>query len=477
VTPKATTYLIVLALAAATGALPAAAQATSVVGWGTNFHYDLGAGYRSGQSNLPVSVQRLTGIKEVAAGGGSGIALMNDGTLQAWGGNSNGQLGDGTFTSSATPKPVPGVTGVVKIAMYGEHVAALLGNGHVLTWGSNLFGQLGNGTTGEGKERNISRSAVPVEVKGITNAVSLGLGGASDAAVLANGTVLAWGENQSGELGDGTTVEKDLPTPVKNLSNVKSVVIGGVATLGGHSAALLNDGTVVAWGVDKTGNTSLTPTRVAGLSSVVQISAGYTDTFALLSNGTLESWGTDGSGELGYRTTETCGRQLLPCSRQPRPVPGISGASSVTASGFQFAAAVAQGKVFAWGRNQYGQLGNGSKSVSAPSKQVVGLTSVTQVASAEQHSIAIVEQPPIPSLFEVEAGPGTLTMRWAAMQITEPWRISYRLMSFPQSLFAIPLSLPSSSSSHTFTGLVSGKPYEVKLGSRIGPMVAVATPR
>lgn len=451
----------------------------SAVGWGTNSHSDLGAGYRSAQSNVPVSVQGLTGIKEVAAGGGSGIALMDDGTLEAWGGNNNGQLGDGTLTASPAPKPVPGVNDVVKIAMYGEHVAALLGNGHILTWGSNLFGQLGNGTTGEGRESNFAHSAVPVEVRGVTEAVSLGLGGASAAAVLANGTVVAWGENKDGELGDGTTVEKDVPVPVRSLSNVKSVVIGGISTLGGHSAALLNDGTVETWGVDRIGDTSLTPEPVDGLSGVVQISAGSTDTFALLANGTLDSWGTDESGELGFRAPETCGAQAVPCSREPHPVPGLSGVSSVTASGYQFTVAVSEDRAFAWGRNRYGQLGNGSETVRSPVKPVAGLTAVSQVASGERHSIAVVEQPPIPPALEVQAGVRSLTMRWNEAQTTEPWRVNYRLVANPAPPFTIPLSLPSSAASYTVTDLSSGVPYEVKLeaNNAVRPMVAIGTPR
>jgi alpha-tubulin suppressor-like RCC1 family protein len=468
---------MIVTVAVLSVALPVAgARGDSAVGWGENWHYNLGAGYRSERSDVPASVRQLVGIREVAAGGGSGIALMEDGTLEAWGGNSNGQLGDGTLTRSPTPKPVPGVSGVVQIAMYGEHVAALLSTGHVLTWGSNLYGQLGNGTTGAGRESNASRSPVPVEVPGITNAVSLGLGGASDAAVLADGSVLAWGENQHGELGDGTTVEKDVPTPVRNLRGVKSVVIGGIATLGGHSAALLENGTVEAWGTDKTGSTALTPQPVAGLSGVVQISAGYTDTFALLSNGTLESWGTNMSGELGYRTTETCGRQLFPCSRRPRPVPGISGASSVTASGFQFTVAVVHGQALAWGRNQYGQLGNGAVSAVSPVQPVVGLSTVTQVAAGERHSIAISHQPAIPPALAVEAGRGALTVHWTVTQSTEPWRVNYRPVAIPAGLFVAPLSIASSASSYTFSGLTPGVPYEVKLWSALGPYVALGTP-
>jgi alpha-tubulin suppressor-like RCC1 family protein len=477
VSSKASLCQLVVAVAVVILALPSAgARADSAIGWGENWHYNLGAGYRSERSDVPASVAHLVGVREVAAGGGSGIALMEDGTLEAWGGNHNGQLGDGTLMHSPTPKPVPGVSGVVQIAMSGEHVAALLSSGHVLAWGSNLYGQLGNGTTGEGKESNVSRSAVPVEVAGISNAVSLALGGASDAAVLADGTVLAWGENLHGELGDGTTVEKDVPTPVRNLTRVKSVAIGGIATLGGHSAALLSDGTVEAWGTDKTGSTALTPQAVAGLSGVVQISAGYTDTFALLSNGTLEAWGTNASGELGYRTTETCGRQLLPCSRRPRPVPGISGVASVTASGFQFTVAVVHGQALAWGRNQYGQLGNGAVTVVSPPKPVVGLNTVTQVAAAELHSIAIFQQTPIPPALAVEAGKGTLTMHWTVTQSTEPWRVNYRPIAFPADMFGTPLSIPSSASSYTFSGLTPGVPYEVKLASELGPYVAVGTP-
>ena len=220
----------------------------SAAGWGENTHSELDAGYIDAHSTLPVPVIGLAGIQQVVAGGGGSLALLSDGTVAAWGGNSWGEVGDGTHTEATHPIAVRGLGGVTSVAISGGHAMALLGNGTVMTWGSSNFGQLGNGLTGKGSELRAYSSTVPLLVPGLSGVAAIAAGGADDVALLKNGTLLAWGENHDGQLGDGTTVEKTTPTPVKGLAGVKAVAMGGDATLGGHMLALLNNGTVMAVG-------------------------------------------------------------------------------------------------------------------------------------------------------------------------------------------------------------------------------------
>src|SRR5204863_4484870 len=177
------------------------------------------------------------GVKQVAATYFSSYALLEDGTVRSWGGNTFGQLGvGGRGQPSTNPLQVAGLGGVTAIAVGGAHVMALLANGTVATWGGNSFGAGSPGTTSRSGEG--VGSFVPQIVPGLGGVVAIAAGGADDAALLSNGTVVAWGENKQGQLGDGTTVEKPVPTPVRGLSSVKAIAFGGVPTLGGHMLAL-----------------------------------------------------------------------------------------------------------------------------------------------------------------------------------------------------------------------------------------------
>ncbi len=476
--------LLLLAVASLISApVSAAAETPTVAGWGSNYHYDLGAGYRSSISAVPLFVQGLSGVKQVAIGGGSGFAVLENGTLDAWGGNDSGQLGNGTKGKSPRPQPVPGLTEITAVAVAGEHVLALRANGHVYAWGGDTYGELGNGTTCKGKENCALWQTTPIEVAGITTAVSVATGGATDAVILRNGSVEAWGENLHGEIGDGTFVEKTSPTVIKGLNNVKQVAIGGQPTLGGHALALLSNGTVESWGGvlhqgigNVTGEGTATPTPVPGLGNVVQVSAGWTDSDALLANGTLLSWGENIEGELGHRSTETCGQRRVPCSRKPTPVPGSY--TSVSASGFEYTAAVSDRHVYTWGRNRFGNLGNGSTAPTPTPTPVAGLGNVLQAVAGEWHAAAITSSPPVAPSFEVQGGPQSVTATWSLSSPT-PWAVSWRKMPASRQEkggWSKRLFLSPSAGSWTVNGLVPGQQYEVKLGSSVSrEVIAIGT--
>lgn len=349
--------LAAIVVVAGAAAAPAAALgATHIVwGWGKN-EGQLGDGTEGNVRALPVPSEQ--GVVGVSAGDLFSLALMEDGTITAWGYNGQGQLGDGTTTESKVPVPVSGLSGVTAIAAGWSDGLALRGDGTVWAWGSNDHGELGDGTT-------ISHS-VPVQVIGLSGVTAIAAGRADSLALLKDGTVMAWGYNWSGQLGDGTTADSSVPIAVHGLSGVSAISAGN-----SYALALLGDGTVMAWGDNELGElgngtttTSTLPVAVSGLTGVTHIAAGEGHSLATLGDGTGAAWGRNDQGQLGDGTNtgpEQCGRgPVIPCSTTPVPVLGLTGATAV-AAGFQNSLAlVSDGNVMAWGRNSDGELGIGT---------------------------------------------------------------------------------------------------------------------
>jgi len=293
-------------MAAGAAALVAAAPAAALVAAAPVAYAGTGAGGRPAAvttthpvftgSTLVARQAGLSHVTAVATGDGFFLALLANGTVMAWGQNNVGQLGDGTTTNSAKPVQVKGLSGVKAIAAGAAHSLALLTNGTLMAWGDDQAGQLGNGTF----ELD---SDVPVAVTGLTGVARISAGLAHNLALLTNGTVMAWGLNNQGQLGTGTSGNGDLPEPVRNLTGVTAVAAGSE-----HSLALLRGGTVMAWGSNSAGQlgnndievaNSTVPEKVKKLASVTAIAAGQNYCLALLANGTAVGWGDDESGQLG----------------------------------------------------------------------------------------------------------------------------------------------------------------------------------
>jgi alpha-tubulin suppressor-like RCC1 family protein len=224
-------------------------------------------------------------LKRAADRGVHNLALLSNGTVEAWGNNEHGQLGDGNTTNSYLPVPVTGLTEVTAISAGGGQSLALLKNGTVMAWGDNSFGKLGDGKSG----KKYAYTDVPVPVQGVTGAIAVAAGGEDSLALLSNGTVEAWGNNNAGELGTTPSPGSSLPAEVPNLTGV-TAISAGAAQPGGdkdHNLALLGNGTVLAWGSNSRGElgngtrtNSYTPVEVTGLTDVTAISAGFEDSLA-----------------------------------------------------------------------------------------------------------------------------------------------------------------------------------------------------
>ncbi|HKI56599.1 MAG TPA: hypothetical protein VKB31_05555 [Trueperaceae bacterium] len=335
----------------------------SVWGWGYNADGQVGDGSTTGR-DTPVQVHGLPAVVSLAAGGdfesGHSLALAQDGTVWAWGYNAYGQLGINSTADSYTPVQVPGLSGVVSIAAGLDHSLALTRGGSVYAWGLNANGQLGDGTT---TERD-----VPVAVSGLSGVVAVSAGGnhytspdyGFSLALTAGGSVYAWGSNAYGQLGDGTTTDRHAPVKVPGLSNVVAV-----SAAGAHAMALEGDGSVWVWGRNdygQLGDGTITdqhaPEKLTSLSGVTMIAAGAYDGFAVTPDGHVWGWGYGGSGDLGTGTSTD--------SHVPVQVLTIDHPKALSSGGNydadQTLAMDAAGNVYAWGLNDYGQVGSGSGS-------------------------------------------------------------------------------------------------------------------
>jgi alpha-tubulin suppressor-like RCC1 family protein len=180
-----------------------------------------------------------SGVIAVVAGSNHSLALKSDGTVLAWGSNASGQLGDGTAVSRSSPIQVNGLgpgSGVVAIAAGMDHSLALKSDGTVLAWGGNSSGQLGDGTT--------SPRPSPVQVSGLgpaSSVISIAVGlGSHSLALKSDGSVVAWGANSSGQVGDGTTTTRVIPVQVSGLGSGSGVV--GITAGGSDSFARRSNG-------------------------------------------------------------------------------------------------------------------------------------------------------------------------------------------------------------------------------------------
>lgn len=247
-----------------------------------------------------------------------------------------------TFGQAAGQMAEPAV---IAVASGTGHACALLAEGTIRCWGENDDGQLGNGRT--------DGPSPPVAVKGISTATAIAAGGAHTCALLADGTVRCWGANLSGQLGNETTEGSLIPARVSGVSD--AVAIGAGST---HTCAVLADRTVRCWGSNVHGelgngttHRSTVPAPVEGIRDALAVTGGAAHTCALLGDRTVRCWGSNLEGQLGNGSADD--------SRVPVAVPGLSIAVQVSAGGFHTCALLAGGGAQCWGSNEAGQLGNG----------------------------------------------------------------------------------------------------------------------
>ncbi|MEV7025548.1 hypothetical protein [Kitasatospora sp. NPDC093558] len=367
----------------------------TALAWGNNFEGQLGDGTTVEQSNSPTPVcgaapciDPLHGVIAVSGGDEYSVALRSDGTVLTWGDNTHGQLGDGTTTNSTTPRRVCAVgqtapcsaflDDIVAVSAGFAHTTALRANGTVVAWGLNDHGQLGNPITTD--------SSVPVPVC-VTNdcgfllndVVSIAAGANHTLALHTNGEVDTWGDDRHSQLGRPTSTGRVFRVCASDpfdfcrpLQNVASVAAGG-----DHSVVVHRGGSVLAWGEndlgqlgDGTTTEQLVPVPVCDtgatapcgsfLSGITAVAAGDKHTVAVAAGGSVRAWG--GIGRLGDGTGNGSTTPVAVCAEgSTAPCAGfLAGITAIAAGGSHTVALAADGTVLTWGDNSLGELGNGT---------------------------------------------------------------------------------------------------------------------
>ena len=316
----------------------------------------------------------------IAAGAGHTCVLFSDQSVRCTGQNSQGEVGNNTFTNVFEPAVAIGTVTPTMLRTGLEHTCTLVSDGRMQCWGTNFTGQLGDGTFG-GFERT------PQFVHGMTSAIKLVTGGFHTCAIMPDHTAQCWGRNQDGQMGNGdATTDVALPAPVLNLGPIADLIGGGY-----HNCALMGDGTAKCWGRNDRGQvgngTSVgpvtSPQQVSGLTTAATLSLGTYHSCALLQNGTVQCWGQSDFGQTGVP-----GAAL---ETTPATVAGIGPAVGIYTGFMHTCAALADGTVWCWGRNDFGQLGDGTTVSTATPVQARGITSPRALALGIGHTCALMQ--------------------------------------------------------------------------------------
>ena len=296
----------------------------------------------------------------IACGGDSSAAIKEDGTLWAWGYNRYGQIGCGLDGREhyAVENPAQIMDNATSVSLGNLHSAAIKEDGSLWAWGLNDHGQIGDGS---------SEQEINAPVKVMDNVASVSLGGGHSSAIAKDGSLWAWGLNNRGQLGDGTT--EDRAVPVKVMDGVASVSLGT-----SHSAAIKQDGSLWMWGCnnhgqigDGTTEDHVTPVKV--MDDVAFVSLGSSYSAAIKSDGSLWVWGLNNYGQVGDGTTED----------RDTPVKVMDDVTLVSLGDTHSAAISKDGSLWTWGFNSgWGKLGDGTtEDRNTPVKVMDGVASVS----------------------------------------------------------------------------------------------------
>ncbi|MQY10825.1 hypothetical protein SRB5_09380 [Streptomyces sp. RB5] len=337
-----------------------------------------------------------------------------------WGFNRFGEIGDGTTTTRVTPVDVrlpAGVT-LVDIDAGFYHNLAVTSDGGILAWGWNEDGELGNGSTVFAQTTPVS-TVLPA---GVT-VTDVAAGGSHSLALTSDGRVLGWGYNFYGQVGDGTTTGRSTPVEVNLPAGVEFVDIDAGRY---HSVALASDGRVFAWGYNNAGQLGDGTTTRRSTPVEVQLPAGFTPTditagydfnLARSADGRVFAWGDNGAGQLGDGTTIQ--------RHTPVEISLPSGITDIEAGGSHTLALTADGRVLAWGQNANGELGDGT-TTSSPTPVEVDLpagVTVTDIAAGGNHNLATTADGRLLAWgqnFYGQVGDGTTTGRTTPVEVDLP---------------------------------------------------------
>lgn len=317
----------------------------------------------SSQQQLPPAP--LDDTTRIGAGIDFTAALHADGTVYAWGSNQYGQLGQPGNGMSPTPMLVAGLSGVKALAAGGYHAAALRQDGTVWAWGNNSYGQLGNGglSNTQGK---------PMQVPGMSQVITVSAGYTHNLAVTSDGTAWGWGRNGA--------ISQARAVPVQGLSAVLAASAGT-----DFSLVINHDNTVSGWGDNRYGQLATraiktyasAPVLIAGLNDIVAVAAGGSHALALSRDGQVWAWGNNSFDQLGTKPGNSVAPHPVKGLPEPDPANPVR---AIAAGTLNSAVLYADGSVWMWGSNLYGQFGDGKSHSSSKPVLVSPVAGVAGVA-------------------------------------------------------------------------------------------------
>lgn len=317
--------------------------------WGTNYRGQLGDVSTSAKK-VPEGI--MGSVKYVSLGYNHSAAITEDGSLYLWGDNKWGQLGDGSTDNKIRPEKI--MDNVKYVSLGYEHSAAITEDGSLYVWGRN---------SAVLKESDATLCKEPVKIMDNVKDVSLGsnLTASSDAdnhsaAITEDGQLFMWGDNRSGQLGDGTNNKQH--TPVKIMDNVKSVSLGY-----NHSAAITEDGSLYLWGDNycgqignKSRQNAFKPVKI--MENVKEVSLGDRHSAAITEDGNLYLWGDNYLGQLGNYKSGGGSTTFDEGIESDEPIKILSSVKSVSLGNDHSAAILDNGCLYLWGSNDRGQIGS-----------------------------------------------------------------------------------------------------------------------
>ncbi len=320
---------------------------------------------------------------QIASGFAHSLALRSDGSIWGWGNNNHGQLGDSTLSNHPVPIRIGTENDWIKIVAHGNFSMGLKYDGTLWAWGDNGRGQLGDGT-------QIDRYNPVQEITQSNNWSEVAAGYSHVIALKSNYTLWSWGNNYSGELGQGTSAitSQSIPTQVGTDQDWKYVYAGGVSEFMNVSCAIKSDDRLWFWGDNYWGQCNLGANNIYSpeprnnqLDWKPQVSIGGSHVVALRLNGSLWSWGFNSYSQVGNNYNNTCYSPIL--------INATTNWKSVTAGGLFSMALKSDGTLWSWGANTFGNLANGSYYQQGSPAQVTNDSDWMAISSAGNHVVLL----------------------------------------------------------------------------------------
>lgn len=301
--------------------------------------------------------------RQVSAGSTFSCAALDDGRVQCWGQNTNGQLGDGTHISAIQPVTVSQISSAQTVSAGRNSACAVLFSGEVQCWGSNTYGILGGPEALD--------SAIPVVVSGLSSAVTVGVGTDFACALLREGSVYCWGNNDHGQLGTTSVLKSNVPLQVPNIASAVSLSVGD-----NSACVVLADEKIRCW---------TNPSVASGASfetSVKKVAVGASFGCALHYDQTVACWGDNSVGQLGRSNIL---RAVLPVG-----IESLSPILDISARSWSACVATLDRLVSCWGWNDFGQLGIAGKAVAHAPNLIPNLTGAVSISVSEQAGCSVI---------------------------------------------------------------------------------------